>query len=390
MDRKRYQLTLNRILDNQADSVIGHQRSITDQIMLPFDNQFVLFGAGRLGRYVLAALRSIGILPLAFADNNPQLWGTEVDGLKVFSPQQAASEFGSRAVFIVTIYTSAPIHTQLHNLDLQMISFPALTWRFPNTFLPYYGLELPYKIFNQAEKVLNVLNLWADEDSCKEYIGQLEWRISLNASVLPPHLPPHDIYFPSDIIKFIDDEVLVDCGAYIGDTIQVYIQRENHNFRRIIAIEPDPISIHLLQNYVSNLPDFIRCKIVVMQKAIGSKQEKVFFNVTGSVASSTSSEGYELECFPLDYLLSHEQPTYIKMDIEGAEIDALLGGRKTIEQYLPVLAISIYHSQEHLWQIPALIRSFSDRYHLFLRRYSDECWESVCYAIPGERLSYNK
>jgi hypothetical protein len=74
------------------------------------------------------------------------------------------------------------------------------------------------------------------------------------------------------------------------------------------------------------------------------------------------------------------------MDIEGAEPDALLGTRKTIQKNMPVMAICLYHAQEHLWQIPLLIQSISNDYKFFLRRYSDECWETVCYAVPRNRL----
>jgi hypothetical protein len=73
------------------------------------------------------------------------------------------------------------------------------------------------------------------------------------------------------------------------------------------------------------------------------------------------------------------------MDIEGAELDALLGARQMIKEHTPILAICLYHAQEHLWKIPLLIQSFSDQYSFYLRRYSDECWETVCYAVPRKR-----
>ena len=68
------------------------------------------------------------------------------------------------------------------------------------------------------------------------------------------------------------------------------------------------------------------------------------------------------------------------------EADAVLGAQKIIEENAPVLAICLYHAQEHLWQIPLLIHSFGVKYDFFLRRYADECWEIVCYAIPKDRL----
>jgi hypothetical protein len=112
----------------------------------------------------------------------------------------------------------------------------------------------------------------------------------------------------------------------------------------------------------------------------------VSFNATGTAASALVNGTFNVESAPLDELLDGLQPTYLKMDIEGAEGEALSGMYKTIQIEAPALAICLYHRQEHLWQIPLLIRSFSDQYKFYLRRYADECWELVCYAIPIKRL----
>jgi len=94
----------------------------------------------------------------------------------------------------------------------------------------------------------------------------------------------------------------------------------------------------------------------------------------------------EVESVPLDSVLSDFVSTYIKMDIEGAELDALIGARCIIERECPVLAVCVYHQQDHLWRIPSLIRSLSSRYRFFLRAHNEEGWELVCYAVPVNRL----
>jgi hypothetical protein len=53
---------------------------------------------------------------------------------------------------------------------------------------------------------------------------------------------------------------------------------------------------------------------------------------------------------------------------------------------MPVLAVSLYHKPEDLWDLPLLINALVPGYLLYLRRYSDERWETVCYAVPPERL----
>ncbi len=84
----------------------------------------------------------------------------------------------------------------------------------------------------------------------------------------------------------------------------------------------------------------------------------------------------------LDEILAEGQPTYIKMDTEGSEIDALQGAARTIARTRPTLAVCVYHQQNHSVEIPLLIGSLADRYALYLRPQL-EGWDLVCYAIPG-------
>jgi hypothetical protein len=93
-----------------------------------------------------------------------------------------------------------------------------------------------------------------------------------------------------------------------------------------------------------------------------------------------------VECRRLDDISWPLTPTYVKMDIEGAEPQALVGATGLLRRHHPILAVCTYHRSEHLWQIPNLIRSIAPEYNLFLRRYAEECWEGVCYAIPNHRL----
>jgi hypothetical protein len=78
------------------------------------------------------------------------------------------------------------------------------------------------------------------------------------------------------------------------------------------------------------------------------------------------------------------------MDIEGAEPRAILGAAATIRASQPILAICAYHKCEHLWTLPILIKNALPEYEIFLRRYAEECWETVYYAIPPERLPSKK
>ena len=83
---------LNELLSETAEAARHREQSTFDIAVSPFENRLVLFGAGGFGRYTLAGLRRLGITPLAFADNNRQLWGGVVDGLRVIHPKKPPAD----------------------------------------------------------------------------------------------------------------------------------------------------------------------------------------------------------------------------------------------------------------------------------------------------------
>jgi hypothetical protein len=114
----------------------------------------------------------------------------------------------------------------------------------------------------------------------------------------------------------------------------------------------------------------------------------VRFSAMGTDGSAIGEDGdLDVECVALDEVLHNEAPSYIKMDIEGAELDALAGSRRLIAGQSPVLAICSYHRQSDLWRIPLLIHSYNPDYRFYLRQHLIEGWDVVCYAVPRRRLT---
>jgi hypothetical protein len=108
----------------------------------------------------------------------------------------------------------------------------------------------------------------------------------------------------------------------------------------------------------------------------------------GAESSCVLNNGnLEVDCITIDKFFAQIKPTYIKMDIEGSELKALHGARKTVKKYLPVLAICVYHKPKDIWEIPLYINSISNKYRFFLRAHGLEGWELVCYAVPYFRLN---
>ena len=101
---------------------------------------------------------------------------------------------------------------------------------------------------------------------------------------------------------------------------------------------------------------------------------------TGDSAINIDGKDW-MDVVALDTLFGNKEPiTLIKMDIEGAEKQALLGAKALIQTFKPKLSICLYHSCEDLWEIPFLIKSIMPEYKLFLRPHNQYLYQHVCYA----------
>lgn len=384
------QESIRELLSEGVAGALEREKTTFDKMTEPFSRSLVLFGAGGIGRKTLAGLRRVGIEPLLFADNNPALWGKQINGVNVVPPQEACARHGKTAGFVVTMWSGEGTDRMKDRLrflrDLggeRVVTFGPLFWKYPEVFLPHYAAESPHKVHEDADAVLEAAALWEDDASRREYESQIRWRLFLDFDGLAdPALNP--IYFPSDICALMANEVFVDCGAYDGDTIEGFLAQPQPGFKKIIAFEPDPSSFAKLKQKVAALPS--NESIVLHEAATGAINGPVFFSADGLPSSAVGSGTTEVRCVTLDDVLADEIPTYIKMDIEGAEPDALWGARRIIEQHAPVLAICSYHRQNHVWEIPRLIHSINPGYQFFLRPQWIDVWDLVCYAIPAHRL----
>ena len=89
----------------------------------------------------------------------------------------------------------------------------------------------------------------------------------------------------------------------------------------------------------------------------------------------------------LDDAIGKARVTFLKMDIEGAELKALEGSRQTILDNKPKLAICVYHHIKDLWEIPLFIKTLIPEYRIFLRHHTKLEYETVCYALlPAEAI----
>lgn len=388
LDRK-----LEELLSEGVEGARQRESSEFDRLTGNRRQDFVLFGAGNLGRRTLAGLRKLRIEPLCFVDNNRARWGEKVEGLPVLSPTEAAQRHGSSATFVITVWGAlgtdrmASRIAQLRELGCKaVVPFVALYWKYSDTFLPHYTLHSPHRVHLEADRVRAAFGLMADDESRREYLAQIRFRLFGDFDSLPkPVAGP--MYFRSDLFTLGKEEILVDCGGFDGDSLCLFLESTGSVFKSAIVFEPDPTNFVKLETLVNNLPPEVHQRIVLHRAATGDVNERVMMEVGSGPSSQIGKGDMEVESFALDSLLQDVPVSFIKMDIEGSEIATLNGAQQLIRKNGPILAISAYHRQNDLWNIPLLIHSFKPDYSFHLRPHMIEGWDLVCYAVAADRRS---
>lgn len=246
-------------------------------------------------------------------------------------------------------------------------------------------------------------NIWSVEEAIRkgnkivvpygtytnEMLKQLqEMGIDNNRIVLEPDIRSYtgNQYF--DVWEPREKEILVDCGAYDGDTIRDFIKWNNSNYETIYAFEPsirnyEKCAQYLNENKIEN------CRL--FNKGTWSQSATLKFSsylfdtgdhVIGDSRDVNNSEMNvnEIKVVSIDEILKGNKATFIKMDVEGSELESLIGAKETITQYSPRLAVSIYHKLEDIFDIPLYILQQNNDYRFKIRHYSSGICETVLYA----------
>jgi len=309
----------------------------------------------------------------------------------VLSPADGSSRYADDGLAIVTIWRGEGGHDFLvtrEDLRRQgwrwVESFIPLFWGFGAEALPYITIDLPTKVLAAKDDVLSATELWADERSLREYVDQVRWRLSGDFAALSP--PEPNQYFADDIVRVGSDEVFVDCGAFTGDTL-LDVARRVTSWRAYHAFEPDPATFAVLRGAAESLPTSLGERVHLHRAATADRRGTAMFNATGLGSAQLSATGeYEVELLAIDETVTETRPTFIKMDIEGAEAAALTGAARTIREGQPLLAVSAYHKQADLWELPTMVQGMRADYRLFLRPHAAEGFDTVLYGMPPERL----
>lgn len=238
------------------------------------------------------------------------------------------------------------------------------------------------EIISEKDKFFETYSLLSDDTSRQTFMIYLKAHLSLVPSYLESIFEPKE-YFNELTRDSITrgDAIFVDCGAYNGDSVEKFIDFVGGNYKKIFAFEPDNGNFIKLQQMIK---DNEYKNIVLCNCGVWDKKETLKFNSRKSTSSFISEDGNTIvNVDSIDNIVGGEKVTFIKMDVEGAELKALNGAIQTLERSKPTLAISVYHRKEDLITIPQFIKSVYKDARFYLREHrTQNLLELDLYVIP--------
>jgi len=184
-------------------------------------------------------------------------------------------------------------------------------------------------------------------------------------------------YNPKDIVFYKNHKNFIDCGGYTGDTILQNISI----IENAIVFEPNIEVFKILNENIKNL----KVNAFLYPCAVSDNVKMININYEGGSSSLTNKKTENnTTCVTIDSVLHGFIPTFIKMDIEGEELNALIGAIETIKKYKPDLAISVYHNINHIWDVPILLKQYVPSYKFYLRTHNSFTMETILYATTEE------
>ena len=245
-------------------------------------------------------------------------------------------------------------------------------------------LECPYKstkVWENLKSIQKVYELLTTEYSKISFLNILAYRMTLNRDYISRAYSIQPQYFIPEYRNLKSDEIYVDCGAFTGDSMELYCK---YNQAPITAylFEPDEGNLVFLKKNIEKFTDRTDFKIV--KKGVYKTTGKLYFS-SGMGSDSHFSEtptanSTYMEVIALDDAIN-DRVSFIKMDIEGSEYDALLGAKRIIRDYYPKLAICLYHRIDDLWRIPLLIqKQFPEYNHYEIHQHKMFFSETVLYV----------
>ena len=362
-------------------------------------HEVCIWGADLFSVNTCKQLQELGIKVICFIDNDPYMVGQKINNIPVVSPYINNSVIQHIPIIICNQY-SEQIYNQLYHLSPFKIFIHENFCK--NLIKPSYAPFIRKNMLitdadfeNNKKIILNNFNLLHDQHSKKTYISALKTRFSddyryCNRALYPKYKNKFCIAKPNEIV--------INVGGYNGLTTKTFARLMQHQ-GKIFVFEPLPQSrIRIkksLREYKipTQLVELIPAALWSYEGSLTFYSEPDCdpgaFVESAKMKEKSALNKYELPCVSLDkFIETNKIPKIdlIKMDIEGAEEQALEGASNLIQSQTPKLQIAIYHKASDLWKIQNRIFRLNKNYTFFMGHHSFSWRELILYAVNKNQI----
>jgi len=336
----------------------------------------IIYGAGSIGQSVYSFFSKRDVQFTAFCDEFKSGIDTTTGAIFI-SPDKLLNDFND-ATLILAI--SNPITRERIQSQLMQNGFHGIIYKPDDLLFPCNAanfLKDAGDIIDHIEQYSLLWDILTDDLSREILLSRIRHILLWEPIPLSHRCQHENQYFESDIINLSDNEVFVDGGFFIGDTTAAFINRVNGKYKHIYGFEPDAGNIANCK--ISQNPN-----ISIIPKGLWSENNTLRFTGANSMSSKLDIQGdsfVPVTSIDSYFLNNPNRPTFIKLDVEGAEKEVLIGAKKIISECKPMLAVCVYHKPEDLYVLPEILLSLNSKYRYYLRHYNDLHDETVLYAV---------
>ena len=243
--------------------------------------------------------------------------------------------------------------------------------------VPGFSADTRVDVADYLESWQELRNSLADEESKAVLDQVLGFRLTCDQSHLESQTyRPKEQYF-EDFLGLGAGEVFVDCGGFDGDTTEEFCKR-CPEYDSVYFFEPSETNLKKAKERLNGLSN-----INYVKEIASDKSGTMCFDADSGSASAVSDSGTEeVQATTIDERVE-AKVSFVKMDIEGWEINALTGCRRHIAEDHPKLAIAVYHHPSDFRVLKDYILGIRPDYKLYLRHYTEGWTETVMYFVPA-------
>lgn len=359
---------------------------------VPRNMPLALYGAGNLGRMARDFLKTVWLDFDFVVDRNAAALRDSPDwqGMVLYHPDEVPEALKQSHLLLVSVVLApyVPIEAELTARGFRhVVPFYDFAENFRHVHPLSNGWYAPAFDENDRAMAKRVSEGWGDDISRAHYLAFLSWRrLRQEWTFGAAPVTTNDRFFIPEILSVLHGrETFLDAGAHYGSVTQKFSDVVNGKWQRIVAIEPDEANGEVLERFISRAwPPQAQRRPECLPIVLGATNGTVPFHDGLGYASQVAPSGrVEAEMRSIDAL--GLAPTFIKLHLEGYELEALKGARQTLLEHRPIVVATVYHNDDGIWRTPLWLMKTLKDCRLLFRLHSYCGTSAVIYAIPAER-----